>query len=128
MIMTYATVEDVQDGMIEVMTDDQRAVCAKLLEEASVIIDAYAPDAPEERKKVVSCRLLRRVLANTGDTGVPLGATQGTMTAGNYSQSFTFGSTGSVGEMWLDKYDKKLLGCGNRIGSHSPLEDMGGVL
>jgi hypothetical protein len=41
-----------------------------------------------------------------------------------YSQSWTIGN-GSTGELYLSRTEKKLLGAGNSIGSHSPLEDMG---
>lgn len=33
-------------------------------------------------------------------------------------------SGGSAGELYLSKLEKKLLGVGNRIGSHSPVEDL----
>ena len=89
-----------------------------------MIVDAYNRDAGAEAKKLVSCRMVRRQLGS-GDDGMqfPLGSTQGSASAMGYSQSWTMGS-GSVGELYLSKLDKKLLGVGNRIGSHSPLEDM----
>ena len=55
------------------------------------------------------------------DAGIPMGATQGSMSALGYSQSWTIGS-GSAGELYLGKLEKKLLGCGNSIGSYSPVE------
>lgn len=62
------------------------------------------------------------------DNDIPLGATQGSMSGLGYSQSWTIGTGGSVGELYLSKTDKQLLGGGNSIGSHSPLEDLPGVL
>ena len=40
-----------------------------------------------------------------------------------YSQSWTMGS-GSAGELYLSKLEKKLLGIGDRIGARSPLEGL----
>ena len=51
----------------------------------------------------------------------PVGTTQGTATALGYSQSWTMGG-GSAGELYLSKLEKKLLGVGSKLGSHSPLE------
>lgn len=34
-------------------------------------------------------------------------------------------SGGSVGELFLSKLEKQMLGAGNRIGARSPLEVMG---
>ena len=62
-----------------------------------------------------------------GGNQVPMGATQGSMSALGYSQSWTFGSSGGTGELYLSKLEKQLLGLGNRIGSHSPVEDMSGA-
>ena len=53
-----------------------------------------------------------------------MGATQGSMSALGYTQSWTMGSNGSTGELYLSKLEKKLLGIGDRIGSRSPLEGM----
>lgn len=117
--MAYATVDDVAAGFRELTLDEQN-VCARLLDEAALIIDAYNIEAPYESKNTVSCRMVRRSL---GDSGVPIGATQGTVSALGYSQSWTMGG-GSSGELYLSKIEKKLLGVGNKIGAYSPLEDM----
>ena len=73
----------------------------------------------------VSCRMVRRQLGSQGDSSAqfPLGSTQGTLSAMGYSQSWTMGS-GSAGELYLSKLEKKLLGVGNRIGARSPLEGL----
>lgn len=62
------------------------------------------------------------------DNDIPMGATQGSMSGLGYSQSWTISSGGSVGELYLSKSDKMLLGGSNAIGSHSPLEDLPGVI
>lgn len=121
--MAYATIEDVEAGYRELNTDEQN-MCAQLLDESALIIDAYNADAKTDNKNLVSCRMVRRALAAAEDgMNVPMGATQGSMSALGYSQSWTM-SNGSVGELYMEKLEKKLLGVGNRIGSHSPLQDM----
>lgn len=120
MASPYATVADVEAGFREMSADEQERVEALIIE-AAVIVDSFASDANEDVKKVVVCRMVRRTI----DTGaaIPMGASQGTATAGPYSQSWTIGN-GSFGELYLSKLDKQLLGVGNRIGSYSPIEEL----
>ena len=121
--MLYAEVQDVEAGF-RALSKEEQTRCVALLSEAAVIIDHYNPDADADTKRVVSCRMVRRPLGD-GEDGVsfPMGATQGTATALGYSQSWTMGS-GSSGELYLSKLEKKLLGVGSRIGARSPLEDL----
>lgn len=121
--MAYATTTEVSAGF-RTLSETELAKCAALLEEAAVIIDAFNEDAFDEAKKVVSCRMVRRAIGEADVQTVPMGATQGSMAAGGYSQSWTIGTGGSVGELYLAKLDKKLLGVGERIGTISPLEGM----
>ena len=120
----YATVADVQARMSRTMSADEQTMCATLLDDAAVIIDSYNANATADAKKVVSCRVVIRALGDGTDTGVPLGATQGSMSGLGYSQSWTIGSGGGAGEMYLGKLEKKLLGCGERIGSYSPTQEL----
>ena len=120
--MAYATVDDVRARMTGGLTEAQAAVCEVLLEDVAVLIDTYNADASSDAKKIVSCRVVARTLGDA-DTSVPLGATQGSMSAMGYSQSWTIGN-GASGELYLGKTDKKLLGVGNAIGSYSPVEDL----
>lgn len=123
--MAYATTEDVQERMTRPMSKDELDVCETLLDDAAVIIDAYNKDADKTAKKVVSCRMvIRSIGSGDVDTSIPLGATQGSMSALGYSQSWTIGTGGSVGELYLGKLEKKLLGMGDKIGSKSPIEDV----
>ena len=120
----YATVQDVSDRMLRDLSTDEQAVCGKLLDDAAVIIDAAAPAASADAKKVVSCRMVIRALGDGGAGGVPVGATQGSMSALGYSQSWTIGNGGSTGELYLSKADRLLLGAGNAIGSYSPVQEL----
>jgi len=121
--MAYATVADVQARMTREMSEDEQAVCSTLLDDAAVIIDSYNINASVDAKRVVSCRMVVRAMGDGDDgIGVPAGATQGSMSAMGYSQSWTISSGGSVGELYIAKLEKKLLGTGDKIGSYSPTE------
>lgn len=121
--MAYATVQDVQARMTRTMSSAEQTLCATLLDDAAVIIDSFNSAASSDAKKIVSCRMAIRQLGEGEESGIPIGATQGSMSGLGYSQSWTVGS-GTTGEMYLSKLDKQLLGSGNRIGSYSPVEDL----
>lgn len=117
--MAYATYEDVQARMSHVMSASEQSICSNLLDDAAVMIDTYNSEADTSNKKVVSIRMVLRSMSVSD--GVPIGATQGSMSGLGYSESWTVGS-GAVGELYLGKEDKKLLGVSNKIGASSPLE------
>lgn len=121
--MAYATIQDVQARMTRQMSSDEQSVCANMLDDAAVIIDAYNSAADIDAKKLVSVRMVTRAIGDGTDAGIPMGATQGSMSALGYSQSWTIGA-GTAGELYLGKLEKKLLGCGNRIGSYSPVQSL----
>ena len=121
--MAYATLSDVISRLNRDLTISEQNVCNALLDDAAVIIDAYNNDADEDVKKVVSCRMVVRALGDGASSGIPMGATQGSMSALGYSQSWTIGA-GSAGELYLGKLEKKLLGTGEAIGSYSPIEEL----
>lgn len=120
--MAYATIYDVQARMVKTLTDAQAVVCDNLLEDVAVLIDAAAPNASADSKMVVSCSVVARALGSQTEVGIPMGATQGSASALGYSQSWTVGN-GAVGELYLSRTEKRLLGISNRIGSYSPLEE-----
>lgn len=125
--MAYAEVTDVEAGFRQ-LSEEEKTLCAHLLEEAATVIDAYNQDAAYERKQLVSCRMVRRQLdagpgAAQNAVTFPMGASQGSASALGYSQTWTM-SGGSVGELYLSKLEKKLLGVGDRIGARSPVEDL----
>lgn len=121
--MAYASVVEVQARMARTMTAGEQVICAALLDDAAVLIDVYKQDASADAKKVVSCRMVMRAMGDGQDT-VPMGATQGSMSGLGYSQSWTIGSGGATGEIYLSRTDKMLLGGGNSIGSYSPIEEL----
>ena len=121
---TYASVSDIEARITRDLTTDEEAVATTLLQDAAVIIDRFAPNATGAAKLVVSCRMVIRALGDGSPAGVPTGATQGSQSALGYSQSWTIGSGGSTGELYLGRLEKQLLGMGSRIGSYSPTQDL----
>lgn len=117
----YASVNDIEERLTRTLSEQEKTVCALLLVDAATIIDAVAFTAPEAAKKTVSCRMVLRSLGDGTSTGIPMGATQGSMSALGYTQSWTMSGGGS-GELYLSKTDRQLLGVGNRIGSYSPIQ------
>ena len=124
--MAYATVAEVQARMLRTLSTDEQAVASTLLDDASILIDAMHSTATDETKGVVSCRMVVRALGDGQDAGVPLGATQGSVSALGYAQSWTIGSGGSFGDLYVSKTDKQMLGVSNSIGSYSPTQELVG--
>lgn len=121
--MAYATYSDVQARMERTLSTSEQAVCTTLLDDAAVIIDSYGSSASDDIKKVVSCRMVIRAIGDGESGGVPVGATQGSMSGLGYSQSWSI-SSGTTGELYLAKLEKQMLGKGNQIGSYSPTEEL----
>ena len=78
--MAYATVEELQARMQRELTETEQNICEALLEDAAVIIDAYNENAKPDAKRLVSLRMVRRSIGD-GTADVPIGATQGSMSA-----------------------------------------------
>ena len=110
--------------MNRTMSEAEQTICSTLLNDAAVVIDAYNANASVDAKKIVSCNMVIRKLGDGEDNGIPIGATQGSMSGLGYAQSWTMSGGGSTGELYLAKIDKKLLGVGNQIGSYSPVQEL----
>lgn len=119
----YAILADIKGRITRTLSQTEETVCTNLLDDVAILIDAYNANASSNAKKIVSCNAVIRAIGN-GDSDIPVGATQGSMAALGYSQSWTIGSGGSVSELYLSKADKKLLGSSNSIGSYSPVQDL----
>ena len=118
--MAYATVEDIEKRCRRTLSESDKETCTELLEDVAVLIDAYSSKATEAVKKIVSCNAVVRAMGADESAGVPIGASQGTVSALGYSQTWTMAS-GTSGELYLSKTDKKLLGVGNRVGFASSI-------
>lgn len=123
----YATVSDVQARMSRTMSSSEQTICGTLLDDAKVMIDAVVANPSADAAKVVSCRMVIRALGDGNDSGMPIGATQGSMSGLGYSQSWTV-SGGSTGELYLSKTDRQMLGLSNNVGSYSPTEELAAPL
>lgn len=122
--MAYAEITDVQSRITRELSEKELGVCEALLEDAALLIDSYNAAASDNAKKVVSCRVVIRALGNGETGGVPIGASQGSISALGYSQSWTIGN-GAVGEIYLSKTEKQMLGEGDTIGmSYSPVQGL----
>ena len=119
----YATVQDIETRLGRTFDTTESNVCTSLLDEAALIIDAYNQSAETDKKKDVSIRMVSRAMGTSGDD-IPMGSTQGSMSALGYSPSWTMGSGGGVGELYLGKLEKKLLGLGGAVGSYSPTQEL----
>ena len=119
---TYASNSDIEDRLGRTLSDTEEITCQSLLEEAAAIIDGINAGANEDSKKLVSIRMVSRAIGCSND-GVPMGATQGSMSALGYSQSWTM-SGGSTGELYISKIERQMLGQKLKIGFSSPLEDL----
>lgn len=122
--MAYATVNDVKQRMLRELSNEELELCEKLLDDAAVIIDVFAAKAGEDAKKVVSCRMVIRVLGDGEESSLPIGVSQATQSALGYSQTVTYASSGAAGELYISKLEKQILRSGNKIGSYSPVQEM----
>ena len=117
--MRYAKFSDIQERCRKKIEEEK--LCNALLEDAAVIIDTFNKLAPADAKKLVSCNMVIRAIGGGEDIQVPIGATQGTVSALGYSQTWSM-SSGTSGELYLSKLDKKILRTGVKIGFKSPIE------
>ena len=122
--MAYATVNDVKQRMLRELSNEELELCEKLLDDAAVIIDVFAAKAGEDAKKVVSCRMVIRVLGDGEESSLPIGVSQATQSALGYSQTVTYASSGAAGELYISKLEKQILRSGNKIGSYSPAQEL----
>ena len=122
--MAYAGIIDIQDWIGRELSPKEQERCEVLLSGAAAIIDSYKTDADENTKKYVSCQMVMRIIGTEPSAdNVTIGATQGSISALGYSQSWTM-SGGASGELYLSKTEKRMLGVGNSIGSRSPVQDL----
>ena len=121
--MAYATVSDIEARIGRTLNQQETTQCQSLLDEAAVIIDSYNAAATTDSKKTVSIRMVSRAVGCDIDV-VPTGATQGSMSALGYTQSWTMGSGGTAGELYIGRTEKKLLGLAGAVGSYSPTQEL----
>ena len=107
--MAYADVSDIEVRLGRTFTADETVNVQALLDGASAVLNKLVTVTNDTEQnallKFVCTNMVSRMLSNGLDV---LGASQASMTAGPYTQSFSF-STPS-GDMYLTKLEKRLLG------------------
>lgn len=120
--MAFADVSDLESRWRELSTDEE-ARANVLLGDASAMLSALvevdSSDAGQaELLKMVCCDMVIRAMSATAaDT---FGVSQTSMTAGPYTQSFSYSNPS--GDMYLTKLEKRLLGISTSyIGTIRPM-------
>lgn len=103
--MAYASVSDIE-ARWRVLSSDELSRATALLEDAATIIDAYCTVEDCDAARVVSCNMVIRAMSASSMDA--FGLSQSSMTAGPYTQSWTYSNPS--GDMYLTKAEKKMLG------------------
>lgn len=118
----YATVGDIEVRWRTLSATEQTKAAA-LISDATAIIDSLAGPAFEcsedwdEKAKIVCCNMVIRAMS-AGESDA-FGLSQTSMTAGPYSQSWSYANPS--GDMYLTKLEKRMLGVtSGYIGSIEP--------
>ena len=103
----YATVDDIEARWRPLSTADQTRAAA-LISDATVMIDSLVTidDTTLDRANVVCCNMVIRAMsASQSDS---FGLSQSSMTAGPYTQSWSYANPS--GDMYMTKMEKRMLG------------------
>ena len=120
--MAFADVSDIESRWRELSTDEE-ARATTLIDDASAMLSALvAVDETDEEQaellEMVCCNMVIRAMSASEYDA--FGASQMTMTAGPYSQQWTY--TNPSGDMFITKMEKRLLGISTSyIGTIRPM-------
>ena len=120
--MGYAEVSDLE-ARWRPLTDEEAARASALLDDASALIDAYGqvdPSDPDTGRALtaVVCAMVQRAMSSAATDAY--GVTQQSMTAGPYTQSWSYSNP--TGDLYMTKAEKKMLGLASGyIGSIRPM-------
>lgn len=120
--MAYADVSDLEARWRD-LDEAEKQRAAVLLDDASAVLDSLVDvdegDAKQlEVLKVVCCNMVQRAMV-AGEADA-YGITQQSMTAGPYTQSWTYSNPS--GDFYLTKMERQMLGIGKGyIGSIRPM-------
>ena len=114
--MAYAEVTDIERRWRDLSTEEQTRAEA-LIDDASAMLDALCESVDADIARiVVSDMVIRAMSATQADS---FGASSMSMTAGPYSQSWSYSNPS--GDLYLTKLEKRMLGItASYIGSISP--------
>lgn len=109
--MAYATVSDIESRIERALSQDEQSRASVLIDDASAMLTALVnvdSDDQEQAQllKQVCCSMVIRAMSATEADA--FGASQMSMTAGPYSQSWSYSNP--TGDMYLTKLEKRLLG------------------
>lgn len=119
--MAYAEVSDIESRWRELSTDEQSRASV-LIDDASAMLTALVDvdtddDEQAQLLKQVCCSMVIRAMSATEADA--FGASQMSMTAGPYTQSWNYANPS--GDMYLTRLEKRLLGItSGYIGSIRP--------
>ena len=120
--MAYADVSDIEVRLMRTFTADETASVEALLDGASAVLGKLVDVDPSDTAQaellewVCTNMVCRAISAQGLDV---LGASQTSITAGAYTQSWSFGTP--FGDMYLTKLEKRVLGITTGfIGSMEP--------
>ena len=109
--MAYADIEDIEVRLNRTFTTSEQASVQALLDGASAVLNKLVSidDGDTEQAALLNFVCTNMVCRAISAQGLDvLGASQASITAGAYTQSYSF-STPS-GDMYLTKLEKRLLG------------------
>lgn len=117
----FADVSDLE-ARWRALTGDERARAEVLLDDAAAVIEADGVDvsrpgaARARLLAMVSCDMVRRAMLASPERPA---ATQGSVTVGPFSESFTYANP--TGDLYLTRAERRRLGAGGgRVGSIPP--------
>lgn len=108
--MAFADVSDLESRWRDLSAGEE-ARAAVLLDDASAMLETLVEvDASDEQQaamlKIVCCNMVQRAMASTEND--LFGVSQQSMAAVGFSQSYSYANPS--GDMYLTKYEKRLLG------------------
>ena len=122
--MVLASSVDVEARLGRILTPDEAARSAGLLEEASVMAEAWlrrVPDPVPDAVRIVVSRMVARVLVASGSSSGPEpGTSQVQATMGVFGVTRSYSSDATSGGVRMTRQDKSTLrnlGCRGRAGN-----------
>ncbi len=108
--MSYADVSELE-ARWRPLTQEEQERASVLLCDASAMLDALVGDreVPTHILCMVACGMVQRAMSANADA---FGLTQQTMTAGPYSQSWSYSNPS--GDFYLTKAERQMLGLGRQ--------------
>lgn len=120
--MAYAGVSDIETRWRELSTDEEARATALLDDASAMLTEMVGVDAADGAQlqllKIVCCNMVIRAMSASEYDA--FGASQMSMTAGPYTQQWTYSNPS--GDMYLTKMEKRMLGItSSYIGTIRPM-------